>query len=481
MPFVFCGELAKTALPDDFIQDCLGVNLGFVLLPEKQQKKSTKKSSKKSEIRHYLGVANNEPTKRGAKRKMIDGFNRVIGARLADMEFYVAQDQRQSQQAFIDKLADIDYHPKLGNQAARLERVIAIARAIRNHVRLFDADDEKGRSIDEKELSQVESLARAQFAALPTLLMAEYPALQPSIAREYFLKENPDVETPATLDYYRRCVALEKLVGMFAVGETPTGSKDPHGLRAAAWQAVSWVLPRVNETQFSGTGVVAGGFDIQLRPAVQAASDVFYSGSPIETEGVAGYCLNRLSEATVMLSDAMLSDGETKKIFEAVCVAKVQAGSMGNMIERITQLSRLYAGGERWRLTSLGEVVKRINNILRKSNAATLALPVVAPALFNTEEERDLYHFSSEIQPPDEPSFINLGHLYDVGEKSTWIGMYYERIMPLAKLLAAFFDNVRVNVDDDAIRLNRLALLKQLQDRLNHYADLSVLFDLTAE
>ncbi|MFP5296183.1 MAG: glycine--tRNA ligase subunit beta, partial [Alphaproteobacteria bacterium] len=195
---------------------------------------------------HFVVVANVEATDGGTA--LAAGNSRVLSARLNDARFFWDEDRKAGNfDAWLKKLEGVTFHAKLGTMAERVERIAALAREI---APLVGADPD-----------QAEAAARLAKADLASGMVGEFPELQ-GIMGGYYAREagHPEAVADAVRDHYRPqgpsdavptapltvAVALadklDTLVGFFAIGETPTGSKDPYALRRAALGVIRLIL-----------------------------------------------------------------------------------------------------------------------------------------------------------------------------------------------------------------------------------------------
>ncbi|MBV8131277.1 MAG: glycine--tRNA ligase subunit beta, partial [Alphaproteobacteria bacterium] len=194
----------------------------------------------------FLFVANNVAVDGG--RTIIVGNERVLKARLADARFFWDQDRKVRLEDRVEALKDRVFHAKLGSVYDKTERIVALSEQL--------ADDVPG--ADPHLSRRASRLAKAD---LSTGMVAEFPELQGVMGRYYALHdgEHPAI-AQAIADHYRPLgpndpcptapesvvVALadklDSLVAFFAIGEKPTGSRDPFALRRAALGTIRLVL-----------------------------------------------------------------------------------------------------------------------------------------------------------------------------------------------------------------------------------------------
>jgi glycyl-tRNA synthetase beta chain len=367
------------------------------------------------------------------------GNARVVRARLADAKFFYDQDRRQTLESRIPGLAHVVYHNRLGSQLERVERVVGIAVAI-------------GRGLGADE-THVERAARLAKADLRTLMVGEFPELQ-GVMGEYYAHhdgEAADVALAIREHYQPRFAGdalpasrvslavalgdkLETLAGLFGIGQVPTGDKDPYALRRHALGVLRMLierdlplaLPELVDTAFAAFGPAHG----------QAQAQV----SEFLFDRLVGY-----------LRDA----GYTLQEIDAVVALRPPRwGDIPRRLAAVRAFSQLPEAA------SLAAANKRIGNILKK---ATEPVPASYRAeLLLEPAEQQLAAALERVAPGVEA-------LADRGEYEALL----RSLAPLKLPVDAFFDEVMVNVEDVALRGNRLALLARLHAAMNRVADLA--------
>src|SRR6218665_275479 len=385
----------------------------------------------------FLVVSNIRPADAGA---VTGGNERVVRPRLADAKFFFDQDRKKSLADRVPGLAKVVYHGKLGTQGERVERVRAIAKAIAAQLGSVSAAD----------VDQAAHLAKAD---LLTDMVGEFPELQ-GIMGGYYARHDGLGEAVAVAieDHYKPRFAgdelprndvglvvaladkLETLVGLFGIGQLPTGDKDPFALRRHALGVVRMLSER------AGT--------LSLDVLIKAALPAF--GALIEdpSEALSQFVYERLS-------GALREQGFSAQQVDAVLALKPQR--LADVTARLNAVRAFEVLPE---AASLAAANKRIGNILKKSESAVEAK--VDDALLQEAAEKDLAAALKAVAPQADALF---------GQ-----GEYAAALRELAALKApvdAFFDGVMVNADDPALRANRLGLLKTLHEAMNRVADLS--------
>jgi glycyl-tRNA synthetase beta chain len=368
------------------------------------------------------------------------GNARVVRARLADAKFFYDQDRKQTLESRIPGLAGVVYHSKLGSQLERVERLTGIAVGIAKEI---DVD-----------LTHVERAARLAKADLRTLMVGEFPELQGTMGAYYALHDGEPADVAhAIREHYRPrfagdalpaspvgvCVALadklETLVGLFGVGERPTGEKDPYALRRHALGVLRLLME--------------GGWSLPLDRLLAIGREAFV-GTPVVKDAngdLAEFCFERLRGLLREL-------GYTANEVEAV------VGQRPQRIDLVPQqLAAVRAFMELPEAESLAAANKRIGNILKKAEAVPDSYD---GSLLLEPAERSLAEAFGAVRPAAE-------RLYAGGD---YTGML-KSLAPLKLPVDRFFDEVMVNVDDEKLRANRLGLLASLRRTMNRVADIS--------
>ncbi|MGH6609943.1 MAG: glycine--tRNA ligase subunit beta [Burkholderiaceae bacterium] len=388
----------------------------------------------------FLLVSNIEATDGGEAIRA--GNARVVRARLADAKFFYDRDRKQPLQGRIAGLASVVYHGKLGSQLQRVERITRIAAGIAAEL---DVDR-----------SAVERAAQLAKADLRTLMVGEFPELQ-GVMGEYYARhdgEPAEVSSAIREHYLPRfagdalpsgavaiCVALadklETLVGLFGVGEKPTGERDPFALRRHA------------------LGILRILIDKQLAlPLERLLAIAQQSFSGVTTFD---YREEELSEFLYERLRGLLRDeGYSAQQIEAVIALRPAR------IDQIPQqLAAVRAFMTLPEAESLAAANKRIGNILKKASDVPIMFD---RALLLEPAERSLGEAFSAVRPWAE-------QLYASGDYSAML----KSLAPLKQPVDRFFDEVMVNVDDAKLRANRLGLLAALRTTMNRVADISKL------
>ncbi len=399
----------------------------------------------------FLVVSNVHPDDAA---KVIEGNERVVRPRLADAKFFFDQDRKKTLASRVEGLNKVVYHGKLGSQGERTERVRAIAHAIVNQLRMaqhpytVEAKDE----FDVLD-SKAQDAALLAKADLLTDMVGEFPELQGIMGGYYARHEGlRDGVAKAIEDHYKPRFAgdalprnhtgtvvaladkLETLIGLFGIGQLPTGDKDPFALRRHALGVI-----RI---------LVENHMNLDLPELIRGALPAFGELIQDPTEALLGFFADRLA---VSLRDQGYSAQEVDAV---LALNPARLGDVPRRLEAVRAFAALPESA------SLAAANKRVGNILKKVEGE---LPTeVRPALLAEAAEKALAEALAGVKPQADALF----------EQHDYAGSL-KALAALKAPVDAFFDDVMVNAEDPSLRANRQALLKQLHEAMNRVADLS--------
>jgi glycyl-tRNA synthetase beta chain len=399
----------------------------------------------------FLIVSNINPAD---PSRVIQGNERVVRPRLADAKFFFDQDRKKTLESRVPQLAKVVYHGKLGSQGDRAERVRAIGHAIVQQLSAatlpftVDAQDEF-KVLD----SKVQQAARLAKTDLLTDMVGEFPELQGIMGGYYARHEGlRDGVVIAIEDHYKPRFAgdtlprnhsgtvlaladkLETLVGLFGIGQLPTGDKDPFALRRHALGVIRILVEK--------------NLPLDLPALIAAAVPAFGELITNPTEPLLGFFADRLAVS-------LREQGYSAQEVDAVIALGPRR--LGDIPRRLAAVRAFAALAE---APALASANKRVSNILKKAEGAVSG--TVNDALLKEPAEQTLAAALKAVAPKADAAFEQ--------------GDYTASLQALAALKApvdAFFDGVMVNAEDPALRQNRLALLAALQAAMNRVADLS--------
>jgi glycyl-tRNA synthetase beta chain len=422
---------------------------------------------------HFVGVANVEPHDPARIRH---GFERVIRPRFADAKYFFDEDLKTPLQAHQAGLRGVIWQRALGSLWDKTERVAELASGIAH--RLFA----QGIEVDAAEAARATGLSRCD---LLTRMVGEFPELQGVMGRHYATAQGESVDVALALDeFYRprnagdgiaegavgQCVSiadkLDTLAGIFAVGMKPTGNKDPFALRRTALGL--------------GRTLIEGSLDLDLdallKEALDQIPDLAFAGKAGEhgdgggttSDGASprGMLAGELREFILdRLRGYYAEQGFTPRQFEAVVA--VHPAGLTDFDRRLRAVAAFARRPEAERLAAAN---KRVANILRKEaiDAAAAAARPLDGGLLREPAEQAL------AQALQSAEADNAGRLDGAAARRDYEGA----LLHLARLQApvdAFFDQVLVMADDQALRDNRVVLLARVKARFDAIADIALL------
>ena len=374
---------------------------------------------------------------------IIDGNERVVRPRLEDARFFFNQDRKIPLHERVPQLDKVVYHNKLGSQLERVERMRTLAGEIANRLKAGAAAAERA--------------AWLSKADLVTGVVGEFPELQGVMGQYYALHDGEPKQVAAAIgEHYRPRFAgdvlpedavscavaladkLDVLAGMFGVKQTPTGERDPFGLRRSALGVV-----RI---------LVEHQLDLSLHDLVDAAFAT-YGGKIGDAqaelqhfilERFAGYLRDR--GFSTLQVDAVLSQNPDRL----------------HLVPR--KLEAVKAFPALPDAESLAAANKRVATILKQATAKGESFENANLEELKEPAERALHEAVRSASQEANALFAN----------GDYTG-YLKTFAVLKAPVDSFFDSVMVMVDDEKLRRGRLALLQDLRNAMNRVADISKL------
>ena len=401
----------------------------------------------------FLVVSNIRPADPSA---VIGGNERVVRPRLADAKFFFDQDRKKTLASRVEGLDRVVYHGKLGSQGERAQRVRLIAHAIVNRWRQatlpYSVDAKDSFEVLDSEVQQAATLAKSD---LLTDMVGEFPELQGVMGGYYARHEGlRDGVAIAIEDHYKPRFAgdalprnrtgavlaladkLETLVGLFGIGQLPTGDRDPFALRR---HALGVIRILIDQHLPLALGALIRDAQAQFAPEHQSTPAF---------EPLNRFIFDRLA---VMFREQGYSAQEVEAV---VALAPERIDEVPKRLKAVRAFAALPEAA------ALAAANKRVGNILKKSEAA--AHPGVNPKLLVEPAEVALYAALADIAPRADAAFAAGDHTASL-----------QALAGLRLPVDAFFEAVMVNADDPALRANRLALLASLHAAMNRVADLA--------
>jgi glycyl-tRNA synthetase beta chain len=376
---------------------------------------------------------------------IIAGNERVVRPRLDDARFFFDQDRKVRLETRVPQLGNVVYHNKLGSQLERVERIQLLSGEIAREIGADAALSERA--------------AWLSKADLLSGMVGEFPELQGIMGRYYAQHDGEPTQVAEAIEQHYRprfagdllpesptgvAVALAdklySLAGLFGIGQQPTGEKDPYALRRAALGVVRILVEKK--------------LPLKLNKLIDAAFNVFPkrvslgdAHSDLQT-----FIIDRLR---AYLRDAGYSANEVESVLSKYPTALDQIPS---------QLAAVRAFMELPEAASLASANKRVANILKQAAAK-------GESFRNADR-------GSLVEKPEVALLDSLNTASNKAdalfERGDYSG-YLKAFSVLKSPVDSFFDAVMVMVEDESLRRNRLALLSDLREKMNRFADISKL------
>jgi len=473
------------AIPEEVIRATIRNNQKCFVLRDTQTAKLANK---------FILVANEEAADGG--KAIIAGNERVIRARLSDAKFFYETDLKTRLQARLPKFEHIVFHEKLGSQSERIARIVALAGELCD---LVGAD-----------AHLAERAAQLCKADLLTDVVGEFPELQGLMGRYYAEAQGEDEAVAHAIeDHYRPkgpddlvpgdpvaiTVALadkiDTLVGFWAIDEKPTGSKDPYALRRAALGVIRIVIE--NELRLPLRSHLWRHFGVVRRD--EAAAEAIAALHPLQEQIVA---LSATEIELAMKLEVLVSQREQQMAGPVLVQAHSYLQQTHDLLAFFADRLKvtLREDGARHDLVDavfsregqddLLLIVRRVEALgkfLDTDDGKNLLAGVKrASNILRIEEKKDNKSYAGA---PDGKRLVAteekaLAEAIAVAKKDASAAVAKEdfaaAMSAMAKLrpkVDAFFDKVTVNVDDNALRENRLRLLNEIREATRAVADFS--------
>ncbi len=386
----------------------------------------------------FITISNIESSDPDQVRK---GNEVVVRPRLADAMFFWQQDKKKKLESHRESLEKVVFQNKLGTVAEKTDRVEQLALQIASKI-----------GADANYTSRAAKLSKCD---LLTEMIGEFASLQGVMGERYArLEGEPEPVACALSEQYLPRFAddgiarsgvgqslaiadrLDTIVGIFAIGQKPTGVKDPFALRRLSLGVLRTLIE--------------GKLELDLQQLLESAASGLSAKAKADVPEVFEFMLERLRAYYA-------ANNISPQIFDSVASVKptspLDFDRRINAVKAFTQLPEA---------ESLAAANKRINNILKKNPMPAGA--TVDTTLFDSEAESGLYDALNELKPEVESSFES--------------GDYTPALKALSRLRAPvdiFFDEVMVMADDEKVKNNRLAMLGELSVLNSHVANLGAL------
>ncbi len=425
----------------------------FLDLPPEVLRTSMKEHQKFFSVRNpqteriecFITVANRQTADDG--RQILAGNQKVLSARLSDAKFFWENDIRVAKSGiehWTDALDNVTFHNQLGTQSERIARIAALSRHLAGFTGAQPTEAERAARLAKADLA---SEMVYEFPELQGLMGSYYariagePGAIADVARDHYSPLGPadDVPTAPLSATVALADKIDLLTGFWAIGEKPTGSKDPFALRRAALGVIRIILDN--------------DFTIKLGDLIGKANDVAARTTPADARDLIGFVHDRLK--------VYLRDRDIRHDVIDACIAMPGSDDLAKLVRRVTALADLLKTDDG---DNLVQGYRRANNILTQA------------------EERDgvTYAYGPDIKFAEDDSEKALFAAMDNAEQDIATALDTDdfkcAMSAMATLRApidAFFEAVQINTDNDILRRNRLNMLHRIREITAQAADLS--------
>ncbi len=390
---------------------------------------------------NFIALANIESSD---EKQVIKGFEKVIRPRLADARFFWEQDQKQPLDSRFAMLGKMTFEQQLGTIADKCHRIQKIMSSLSKDLNL--------------NITQINRVATLAKCDLVTDMVDEFPDLQGIMGGYYAAAQTEDQAIATAISHqYKPAFSgdtipkeplaqalsiadkMDTLCGIFSVGKKPTGNKDPFALRRASLGVIK-ILQQ-------------GQLPIDIYQLIQTCLNL------IEIENLD---FDKVQKDIEYFINQRLKHSYLEQQFSHDVVEAVLAVKPGNLYDAYNRVVACGQFKKDVTASALAAANKRSSNILRK--ATEPVAQQIDEKLMEQDQEQQLLQAINAIEQSfhEQVKQQNYDHAFS-------------QLASLAQPVDDFFENVMVNSEDVAIRLNRLALLKKLNGLFNAIADISLL------
>jgi glycyl-tRNA synthetase beta chain len=401
---------------------------------------------------YFIGVRNGK----GSEEIVKDGYQKVLAARLADAEFFYNNDMKRGLEANVEKLKGVVFNKEIGTVYEKVER-------IKKTAEIFNK--EFGLNLDSALINRAVTLSKAD---LVTEMVFEYPELQGVMGKIYAgrLGETKEVADAIEQHYLPLSASgtlpesklallisladkIDTLCANFAIGQEPTGSADPYGLRRAAIAVIRIMIEKFPLANFNKA----------VEETFNALPDKLKTGVKFATaaERLKNFFWNRIEN---MLEAEGYKPDEVKAVVNAAKIIKM-IKALGTFLPKLKALKAARSGAD---FASVAAVFKRINNILSQAQKQNLQIAKVDAALFAASGEKELYSNYLTVEK-------NVNNYLEARDYES----VFKEVLKLKPFIDAFFEQVMVMDENEKIKINRISLLAGISAVFAPFIDFSAL------
>ena len=416
-PYAIKGEFSKDylQLPEDIITITLETHQRYFPVKDKDEKLSNK-----------FIVIRNAPEYSETVKK---GNEKVVEPRLADAKFFFDEDLKNKFTDNVEKLKEVTFQKDMGTIFEKVKRSEKIAEYLISELNLNDKKENIIRTVDLAKADLVSNvIGEKEFTKLQGFMGSVYAEKQgedKDVALgifEHYLPRYQGDELPTTVEGAIAGIAdkMDTIIGCFSVGLKPTSSKDPYALRRATQGIIQVVL----NSKLS--------FD--YKELIEKAYEIFSTDKKVLEKDV----VKDVTEFFKQRIINVLSEKYKKDLIN------YEINLESNVVELDKKLSELLKLSQTENFEILINLLKRVKNIVKDEKNENLNID---STLFELEEEKTLYNLANQLESIENTDFSN----------------YIETLLNNASTINRFFDNVIINVDNEKLKENRIALLKKLE------------------
>lgn len=436
-----------TALSGEFDADFLNIPQEVLITSMKEhQRYFPVRDAAGKLMPHFVTIRNGgiDPTGIVAR-----GNEKVLRARLADARFFYEEDKKLEISTALGKLEQVVFHEELGTVGDKIRRIGDVAHVLSERLQL-SAEVQK----------KVKRTAEICKFDLVSQMVYEFPELQGRMGQEYAILAGEDQEVaqgiyehymprfagdelPQTTNGAVVSVAdkLDTIVGCFSIGIVPTGSQDPYALRRQATGIVQIMLQEK--------------WEVTLAELFKIALDIFEARQVLKRSRAE--IISDLEQFFALrIKNRLQEEGIRYDMIEAVS-QNIQVELNSIFTKAIILQERFETEG----FKALLEAFNRVNNLAQK--APEVETPIT-PTRFEHQAEHDLYQAYQQVEQE-----------FGAGEREQDWEQAFASLAKLQQPIESFFENVMVMAEDEQVRVNRLALLKQIAKLIFAYADFSAI------
>ncbi len=435
-PFAICGSFDRKflALPKEVLITSMREHQKYFAIVDKN-----------GQLMPNFVAVNNTQVK--DKQLGAEGHQRVLRARLEDAMFFFKDDQQKKLVDFVADLKGIVFQAKLGTMLEKTERISQLAGSLAKEIAP----------------ANIENAKRAAFLAKADLLSAmvnEFPSLQGVMGRDYAVRDGEDLDVATAIqEHYMPIRAgsqlpkgvtgalvsmsdrLDTISGCFGIGQVPTGTTDPFGLRRLALGLIHIIENK--------------SFSISLnqmcRESLQLFGDKLSEQEDAALQNIITFIMGRY------VND-LISKGVAAETVEAVTSV-----GFDNIVDCNMKIAALSAVCDQDSFALLAGSFKRVMNIVKDHREA-----VIDESLFEEEAEKNLFSAYESVNSEAAP-LIKMREY----EKAM------QAILKMKEPIDHFFDDVMVMADDEKLKTNRLSLLNAIAALFLQIGDFSKMYSIS--